>query len=43
MVDNATVITGYRTYPHIDMGETSQRAARTLVRALDGEVRPVMV
>ena len=43
MVDNATVITGYRTYPHIDMAETAQRAGRTLVRALDGEVRPVMV
>jgi microcystin degradation protein MlrC len=42
MIDNATVVTGYRTYPHIDMGETGQRAARTLVRALDGEVRPVM-
>jgi len=43
MVENATVITGYRTYPHIDMAETAQRAATTLVRALDGEVRPVMV
>jgi len=43
MVDNATVITGYRTYPHIDMAETAQRAATTLVRALDGAVRPVMV
>ena len=43
MVENATVITGYRTYPHIDMAETAQRAAKTLVRALDGEVMPVMV
>src|SRR5499433_933225 len=43
MVENATVITGYRTYPHIDMAETAQRAATTLVRALDGEVRPAMV
>src|SRR5687768_10189943 len=43
MVDNATVITGYRTYPHVDMGETGHRAGRTLVRALDGEVTPVMV
>jgi microcystin degradation protein MlrC len=43
MVANATVITGYRTYPHIDMAETAQRAARTLVRALHGEVKPVMV
>ena len=43
MVDNATVIAGYRTYPHLDMGETAQRAGRTLVRALGGEVAPVMV
>ena len=42
MVENATVVAGYRTYPHIDMGETGQRAARTLVRALNGEVTPVM-
>jgi len=43
MVEHATVIAGYRTYPHVDMGETGQRAARTLVRALEGEVAPVMV
>jgi len=43
MVENATVVAGYRTYPHVDMGETGQRAARTLVRALNGEIEPVMV
>ena len=43
MVENATVITGYRTYPHVDMAATAQRAGRTLIRALGGEVRPVMV
>lgn len=42
MVENATVICGYRTYPHIDMYETGARAARTLVRAMKGEVQPVM-
>src|SRR6266542_5731460 len=26
MIDLATVVTGYRTYPHVDMGETAQRA-----------------
>lgn len=40
MIDHATVLTGYRTYPHVDMAETAQRAARTLVRALEGEVEP---
>ncbi|MDA0664421.1 MAG: M81 family metallopeptidase [Proteobacteria bacterium] len=43
MVDNATVIAGYRTYPHIDMYETGERAGRTLIRALNCEVDPVMV
>ena len=43
MIDNATVVTGYRTYPHIDMGHTAQRAGRTLVRALNGEIAPKMV
>ncbi|MGH7388045.1 MAG: M81 family metallopeptidase [Candidatus Rokuibacteriota bacterium] len=43
MVEGATVIAGYRTYPHVDMAETARRAGRTLVRALDGEVAPVMV
>jgi microcystin degradation protein MlrC len=40
---NATVITGYRTYPHIDTALTGRRAAATLMRALDGEIDPVMV
>jgi microcystin degradation protein MlrC len=43
MVDNASVITGYCTYPHIDMAETARRAGRILVRALGGEVEPRMV
>lgn len=41
--DNATVITGYRTYPHIDTYETAMRAGRTLLRALAGEVDPVIL
>jgi microcystin degradation protein MlrC len=43
MVKGATVITGYRTYPHIDMAETARRAGRTLLRAMAGEVRPKMI
>lgn len=42
MIDNATVIAGYRTYPHVDTAETGLRAGRTLVRALKGEAAPVM-
>jgi microcystin degradation protein MlrC len=43
MIKGATVITGYRTYPHIDMADTARRAGRTLLRALAGEVEPKMV
>jgi microcystin degradation protein MlrC len=43
MIRGATIITGYRTYPHIDMADTARRAGRTLVRLLDGEVEPKMV
>ena len=43
MVGNATVITGYRTYPHIDMGETGRRAGETLIGAMRGEVQPMML
>ena len=43
MVDNADVITGYCTYPHVDMYETGKRAGRTLMRALKGEIKPVML
>ncbi|NDH77024.1 MAG: M81 family peptidase, partial [Actinobacteria bacterium] len=39
---NATVVTGFRTYPHIDTYETAQRAGGTLLRALAGEVKPVI-
>jgi microcystin degradation protein MlrC len=42
MVENATVIAGYRTYPHLDMAETGLRAGRALVGALRGETRPAM-
>src|SRR5262245_23410542 len=43
MVEAATVITAYRTYPHLDMGETARRAVETPWRALNGAVRPVMM
>jgi microcystin degradation protein MlrC len=42
MIENATVVAGYRTYPHIDTYETAQRAGDILLRAIKGEVRPVM-
>jgi microcystin degradation protein MlrC len=42
MIENATVVTGYRTYPHIDTYETATRAGEILLAAIRGEVRPVM-
>jgi microcystin degradation protein MlrC len=42
LVRLATVITGYHTYPHVDVREAGERAARIIVRALRGEVRPAM-
>jgi len=43
MVDNATVISIYRTTPHIDMYETGQRAGKTLLKHLKGECQAVMI
>ncbi len=40
---NATAITGYRTYPHVDQYETGYRAGTTVIRSLKGEIRPQMV
>src|SRR5712671_1606349 len=42
IVANATVVTGYRTYPHIDTYETAKLSGEILLRAIRGEVKPVM-
>ncbi|HYF57920.1 MAG TPA: M81 family metallopeptidase [Burkholderiaceae bacterium] len=42
IVRHATVVTGYHTYPHVDTREAGERAARILLRAIRGEVRPTM-
>lgn len=38
----ATAAFGYRYSPHIDMGATGERAARCLLKTLEGEIRPAM-
>jgi len=43
MVDNASIITGYRTNPHIDMYEAGMRTAYTLLKTLEGKVKPKML
>jgi microcystin degradation protein MlrC len=42
IVANATVITGYKTYPHVDMYEAGLLAGEILARSLRGQARPVM-
>lgn len=42
MIDNADVVAGYQTYPHVDIYETGLRAGRALFRMMKGEVRPTM-
>jgi microcystin degradation protein MlrC len=39
---NATIVTGYKTYPHVDMYEAGQLAADILARQLRGEIDPVV-
>ncbi|MBP1993394.1 M81 family metallopeptidase [Paenibacillus eucommiae] len=41
MVENADIIVGYDTYPHIDMYERADEAVQLLVRTLKGEIKPV--
>lgn len=42
IVDHATVISGFHTYPHVDIREAGVRAANVIVRTLQGEIKPVM-
>ena len=42
MVNLATVITGYHTYPHVDMFETAERAARVLIATVENQVDPTL-
>ena len=42
MVERLDILVGYRHYPHDDARETGRRAARLLLRAAVGEIRPVI-
>jgi microcystin degradation protein MlrC len=41
MAQTANVLVGYQTYPHVDQRARGLVAAHLLVRAVDGEIRPV--
>lgn len=43
LISNATVITGYCTYPHVDIYETGQRAGRTLKRILSEKLETTIL
>ncbi|MCU0884436.1 MAG: M81 family metallopeptidase [Beijerinckiaceae bacterium] len=42
IMDNATVVVGYKTYPHVDMYASGLQCGRIMLAALRGEVRPVI-
>jgi len=42
IVRHATVLTGYHTYPHVDMNAAGRRAAELIIRTVRGEIRPQM-
>ncbi|MFN0040462.1 MAG: M81 family metallopeptidase [Burkholderiales bacterium] len=42
MVRHCNVMTGYKTYPHVDQYESGRLAGSILLRMLKGEVSPVM-
>ncbi len=41
MVDHADIIVGFKTYPHIDMAETGEHAARLMLDLLADQAKPV--
>ena len=41
MLRNCNAITLYHTYPHVDQYETGERAARVLLKIMDGAAKPV--
>ena len=42
MVSNCDVLTGYHTYPHVDMDSTAVRGANAFFAMLRGETKPVL-
>jgi microcystin degradation protein MlrC len=42
MVQNVDALTVYHTYPHVDFADTGARAARLLLRIVEGRAKPVI-
>ncbi len=43
ILEHVNALTVYHTYPHVDFYQTGERAARLLLRIIDGAVKPVSV
>lgn len=43
LIRHATVIAGYCTYPHVDVYETGERVARSVLAKLNGEAAPSLI
>lgn len=41
MMDSVDIVTAYRTCPHVDLYRTGRQAGELLVRAINGEIKPV--
>ena len=42
IIQNATTLVGYKTYPHLDMVETGRRAGQLLLDTMAGRIRPTL-
>ena len=42
MIENAEIMIGYHTYPHVDLYETGKKTAKLVIMTLNGQVNPVM-
>jgi len=42
ILKEATAVFGYQSSPHVDMKNTGMRAARCMIKTLDGEIRPTL-
>ena len=43
MVDNCTMMIGFKTYPHVDMYDVGDQISKIMFRTLEGAASPVMV
>lgn len=41
MAENADIVVGFKTYPHVDMAETGEHAGRLMMDLLAGRTRPL--